>query len=1726
MDKEDILYLCGIGDFVQVDFEGESVTGQVERVSAAVLFIVRSDDRRRQGISLDKIASISPLPSGTPVKSAKGKASDAVAQPSGPDQTACLAQAARLIVLPQPVLQGHREDVKAALKNTRQISIAWSGLDSVFQDARRSNALELKRPQIMQRMSALLAEYPEVRPVYVYAAEIQAAFGAWESAWGLYCQGGDYQNALYAAQQAENPAAILQVLQCAMKENSQELLLWQGFFYYMAKYRAAGLAARLLAEMVPKSAELQELAGIGCWSLLAAWQAEGSLSWNGEPATAELLKQAAVVLERKKAADEPAPANLPALPVKQQEEAGKASAADEAMVHKGQITYLYNANRMYGYINKNVYFYLRQVEDDRLRRFLYENGFVRELAVEFQLGRGIKGPAADHIRLAPGENIAEGAAGTAWIESYDYFGRWGRIEDAAGGRYSFRIDEAVRDPFLREYLLNLVVEPSAFGQDQFVVEFTLKNLGAKQVVKQLAFSQEARNRMCKVYGERIPANLLKMDDAAWNLRYVPQAVPDYEPLPPLEKEVRPARAEKAAEKDAPAEQWAAAQQNAQPKEEAVPVRPLSTREYTYTNMKHPCKTGIDYLTRVKDLDEAEHCFLAALEAKDQPDTALAGLVGIYLRRENEAEKGLAILTQHQHYLEPEKALNLKIQLLDKIGNHRDLAETLKRALPSTFKVSRRLHYIFTLARIHLDDEQYAEAIHWYEEWLKVRKANCGYQYSNTAKLAPMEFNVYRGLAICCYENGDVTRAEAYARKLLQLQSADMVAKDILSGTFQIRDFFNGRESTAELSADWLLTDHGNMTLYAQNVIDGVELATVARGRKISPRIINEVYQGNPAQANADIRYYRENIVRFATPEAKSVAWAFLAKIVEQVRAVYKDEEECARYQLTVESLHGYAGRSMMAAGDAELLKLQGSSSTARFFYREAMLLLQERQIHDYNLMLRFMATFFLAQDELRRLLDKMTNSPLQLEYIKTRECFAERELLLATFTLPRSVEKKTKQFIEGLGQVPHWKEQAMKLFAELGGSPDNDFYACWEKAKAAYLQQQQQFRESLQHIGRETNRHEHFSFLMSRIEKVLEQKLLSAADQNTVAGYLEVLRRLEQAQIKDAFEQKEEDYNRVIHQAAQLAEMIGRQPTSLGYDVVREELFMIRGMAEESLDVLYRSSPPQLTLDIQTMTAVQEPSAAVGTRVKFMIFIKNEENHDAADSLELEAVGIRNDIRLQSLSAPILSVRGGRRCEQLYEAVLTEQEVQQKFFELQVRVKYEYKDSHEARSIKTLEQQFNIPLQTSADFEAIPNPYAPIDSRNGIPEDSRMFYGRNGDIAKIVQMLQAADGSMLANFGIYMYGQKRAGKTSIMGRLKDHIQKAYPGAYIVVDLRSVGDIVDIQNTGEANRSFINFLFTIMDRFAKTVRREFPTLAAYLREQQIQFPCQELLEAGSNAQVIFNAAMREILQAIQDFGGMNQYIPLFFMDEFTYFYEGMKRGVISTDFMKFWKSFLSNYHVCTIIIGMDNMPNFVAEYPNEFACMQAYPVSFLAAADMKQLADEPIRMADGSSHFKDEAGQDALDYIYMLTAGSAYLTVMFCNQMVDYLNETRTTYITRTVLDIFIKERLFASLSVKKPFDPQINDPSKFAAEEQRNTCEDNMRVMTCIALQADDIHHEAEISQLDCVQMLSKPTREYQQQVLDQLVFRGVLELREKRYYRIRIDLLRKWLLREIGREY
>ena len=361
-----------------------------------------------------------------------------------------------------------------------------------------------------------------------------------------------------------------------------------------------------------------------------------------------------------------------------------------------------------------------------------------------------------------------------------------------------------------------------------------------------------------------------------------------------------------------------------------------------------------------------------------------------------------------------------------------------------------------------------------------------------------------------------------------------------------------------------------------------------------------------------------------------------------------------------------------------------------------------------------------------------------------------------------------------------------------------------------------------------------------------------------------------------------------------------------------------------------------------------------------------------------------------------------------------------------------------------------------------------------------------------------------------------------MNHLEQKIRDAYgQEAYVIVSVGSVGEC----------QSMYGFLAVMIYKLEETLRKEHGTLYKFLRENEVTFPYDEIESNPSDdaKNGIFKRTLNEIISKSREFGGSdNKYIPLFLIDEFTYFYQWIKDGSLSSNFMKFWKAFLQNNPVCSIVIGMDHMPQFIAEYENEFACSGEIPVHFLKEIDTKDLAEKPIRLKDGTSRYRDKPGEDALSYVYKLTAGSAYLTVIFCDAFVDYLNERRTTYITRTVIDNFIKERLLGSRPVLKGimFDPQLNDPGKFSPEEHDNTYADNKALLTYIAVHADKLNHELSREKIECMSELSEKTLERRDVILDRLVKRRVLNLRSNNYYKIEIELLRMWLRREVGEDF
>ena len=105
---------------------------------------------------------------------------------------------------------------------------------------------------------------------------------------------------------------------------------------------------------------------------------------------------------------------------------------------------------------------------------------------------------------------------------------------------------------------------------------------------------------------------------------------------------------------------------------AAPTHP----SYTYTRLEHPYAKGMDFWQRAQNFDEAKKCFLAAVKQDDNKQKALANLLNVCLRQEGAAKEGLAYLKEFPGVLEATAETNIRIQLLDKLGEREELVAAL------------------------------------------------------------------------------------------------------------------------------------------------------------------------------------------------------------------------------------------------------------------------------------------------------------------------------------------------------------------------------------------------------------------------------------------------------------------------------------------------------------------------------------------------------------------------------------------------------------------------------------------------------------------------------------------------------------------------------------------------------------------------------------------------------------------------------------------------------------------------------------------------------------------------------------------------------------------------------------------------------------------------------------------------------------------------------------------
>ena len=1700
MNFNDVQEYFPVGSNIRVISHGETTDGTIIKLNEPSIVIRRADNGRPKIIDCAKIETIDYL--------------DMTSQPShslAPIEKATLATP--LIYLPQQAAATfeHREYIKSRIKSlgVKNLSADWAQINNIFESAKKYKSLAEKQKQIFRQLESFVKNYPS-NPAEVFAGDIYSAYNDWKRATAAYTKVAFYSEALACAMKVtDTKDFLIEVLRRQLLDkNNRTADAVRIFFYYAAELHYQRLVAELLEKISDSlTNDEREIACQGCYKILVNSGNVSLVNVDAFDYSSHGLQQLVDIL--KQAGQNEPPLILPEFE-DEKPKASDAVAIKNVALKKGKLI-LFNQKNGYGFIDSNIYFRLEQVEDKGLRQALNKFGLWRDdIEVTYILADGKTGVAADHIKLQEGEDLPSetGEVHNGVLYFYDINDDYGQVTDFHNGSYYFKIN-AVLDPCLKRYLKD------TFQIEDLNVEFTLRPHNKKMVVHKLRLTFDELRALSKRYGLAEPEEQPRLIDD------VPKNLPQYQPLPPLRENKISTTPAKEPEYKLP-----------------IPkiYRPPSTYGQ-YKNNPTPYERGISCL-RDKNYPQAEIYFEKAMQDEFDFAKALKSLLTVYKVDYDEntdarIEKGLQLLKEYESRLDKNTVITERIQLLNKAKRKDELIEALNEGIAVSYKVNQRMHYRLQLAGEYRLKKNYDAAIECYEMWLKEKRR---YRDKLSPQIERIEHYVNQGLAVCLYCIGEKSRAKEIAKNILMYIPDNQTANSIMEDNFQemvvsSEDSGNAFYDDAD-NAFYGDTDSLKLSPYAEYMRDQIILAEtystayqrIFRG-KFDDVFNGDEFLGTPEDAAKIIDAVKGNL-RNAGDKERSGARVFISKLISKVYSKYDTEiERCEKNEIGKRWELESTALFMGYAGDYELQQLLDCNvDVARFFYNEEIAMTPKNSDIDTRAyFIKFIASFFIEPNAVIQLKPSQRGSDknAHLNYLKERrKSLAPRRLLVSTFLIPDNIQRRLSEFLDEMAKYPEWINEADQLFRLIAPEltdtlTEDNFKSQWQESKRVYLTRIERFLKDLKDAVKNYNNagESGLDSFLQKIKNTLDGNFLSPTDQKRVEEYCKLLENISKIGVKSTFEEKEEEYIKVLDDSDELMKDIRKKPTKLSYETLYEVLEILHAQAEKELKKLYESSVPSLTIESNIIGA--DP-------VTFSVTVVNEKNCQTAVNMKIDVTGIGEKIEIRTLNRNTGALRGGDYVEFLYQALLDNKEKSRGYFEVNIKITYNYKVDIDEKKENSIVRDDNIPLINSADYEEIDNVYSNIVSSGSVPIESNLFYGRDEDINKIVQMLRLTDGSMLKNRCLVIHGQKRAGKTSIMNRLKQKIRDVYGAeTYVVVSMGSAGEF----------QSFNSFLAAIIDKLASTLRRDHRPLYNYLKENGVEFAYNEI-ESNDISDIakqgIFRRNLNGIIDKSREFSSSDsKYIPLFLIDEFTYFYQWIKDGTFDTRFMQFWKAFLQNNPVCAILVGMDHMPQFIAEYQNEFACAEEIQIHFLKEKDTKDLANKPILLKDGSSRYRDRPGEDALNYVYWLTAGSAYLTVIFCNALVDYLNERKTPYITRTVIDNFIREKFLGSRPVLQGymFDPQLNDPGKFSEEEQKNTRQDNRTVLTYIAIHSDNVSHELHREKICCEAELSEKTTARRDIILDQLIRRRVLTKRGD-YYKIEIELLRMWLRRERGDDF
>jgi len=1069
-----------------------------------------------------------------------------------------------------------------------------------------------------------------------------------------------------------------------------------------------------------------------------------------------------------------------------------------------------------------------------------------------------------------------------------------------------------------------------------------------------------------------------------------------------------------------------------------------------------------------------------------------------------------------------ECLDYRYQVFRKTNEPEKAYEVSKSIIASTdITASKKRHYIELNIKYLLPLQRYDETVDYCEKWLTL-----GLGKDDEKNVS----NVYRRRQICstaaeCIVKLQKSGSYVPNSQLLREINSDGQVAAILTSEVSEQAYVNSFDDL------YFMGEIARDRIEGLNLLERLRYISISLHQVIDP--VTKYFKGEPNKSLSDsaLHYAYEftKNIDAKIPYERYLSCIYAARVLYDALKRNPDKSDTYDTNILVHQMCTYLAKAMSSYGDYTIgVSRTAIKEEARLYYTESIKYADIEQADRQYAIMRCILSIFMDREDILASgsgqiynKDQITKHLDNPEYAnKLNICLFLGVIVRILNSVPPNQENSTQNF---LVDAIYPSQCGKAIFRELNASLNNVLQE--QVSKEKFITALNGFRNEYCKLEKS------FILFMERVsekicfkgdwiqdtQKDLDSmkvffKYMDYFDRENCFNFMrDLLDRANKFYIAEHYDEREDCLKNMIARMEERDRIINDAPTLYSYEQLRKVLKAWQVISVKELHELYTKNPPELNCEIIGDGRVSADEDGI---VNLSINISNKEERQKADNVEISIEkqdGVYKFLPLDQISSRI--IKGGGQKDYILKLRIIERKL--KAVTVVVTIYYTYKDEN-GSDIKGCQQnQLAVFFDENrkVDFN---NPYTLYVS-TGAVQDRSMTFGRDELINKTIKMLKGNDTTPLRSKMLLLYGQKRAGKSTVLWHLNNEIRKNINDAIVI----NFGDISSI-----ATERFEEFFYKkFFDLFAAELQERHLPFYDTLRNAGVIIPDADRLKTAADGRYEMGRFFDRMNRFIAANSSFIRKTVVLLLDEFTYLYRWIKEGRVDTEFMKYWKSMISEYRLVAIAAAQDYIGDFIAAYPNQFGITENIPVDYLLREDVLEMIRRPFVDKSFWAAFDHKMGEEAINRIMKLTAGNAYFTMIFLDRLVEYLNKTNQPIVMPVIVENVLKQEI---LMGNNPFDlgkfdSLYNDEGDIS---DPNRPMQNLALLWAAALQCErgTTFTKDDIKIPEKVNDANKLTRERISFLIDKMVTRRVLIREEGRdAYRIRVDMFREWLLTNCG---